>query len=255
MLGDVTLRIAYSEALAAYLNDRAGENTAVTRDGDTLLLRAYGRSRHAAMPEGSLNAMFVAADLLSDAPIADGDRALMRTVAAMLAVYDGSALGIKRDYADFGALTATNGIVRMENGILTLSFDTRYGAGDGRDLAETVRERLSALGFDYEEKEINPGYLTSADHPAVVALLAAYREVTGDSESESCLSAGGTYARHLTNAFPTGTTLFPPIPFALPDGHGGVHQPDECISIDSLLTGIVITAKMILACDGVNNEA
>lgn len=255
VLGDVALRLRYSDALDLYLSSQKKDSFTVTRDGDALVLRAFGRSRHAAMPEGSLNAMYVAASLLKDAPIADSDRTLMRSVADMLAVYDGSALGIKRDYADFGALTATNGIVRMENGILSLSFDTRYGAGDGKDLEIAVAERLAAYGFAYEGKEINPGYLTPADHPAVLALIAAYREVTGDEKGQSCLSAGGTYARHLTNAFPTGTTLFPPIPFSLPDGHGGVHQPDECISIDSLLTGIVITANMILACDKVNQNA
>ena len=38
-------------------------------------------------------------------------------------------------------------------------------------------------------------------------------------------------------------------PFDLPAGHGSVHQPDECISIDGLLNAIELTMLMLLECD------
>ena len=37
--------------------------------------------------------------------------------------------------------------------------------------------------------------------------------------------------------------------FSLPAGHGGVHQPDECISIDGFLNAIELTMLMLLECD------
>jgi acetylornithine deacetylase/succinyl-diaminopimelate desuccinylase-like protein len=35
----------------------------------------------------------------------------------------------------------------------------------------------------------------------------------------------------------------------MPAGHGGVHQPDECISVEGLLNAIELTTLILLECD------
>ena len=40
----------------------------------------------------------------------------------------------------------------------------------------------------------------------------------------------------------------------MPAGHGGVHQPDECISVEGLLNAIELTTYMLLKCDEIIGE-
>ena len=57
----------------------------------------------------------------------------------------------------------------------------------------------------------------------------------------------------LKNAFSVGTHVIrkdrEPYIFKMPDGHGGAHQPDECISIDGMLEALELTMLMLLECD------
>lgn len=41
-------------------------------------------------------------------------------------------------------------------------------------------------------------------------------------------------------------------PNGLTQGHGGAHQPDECISIDGMLEALELTMLMLLECDKEN---
>ena len=83
--------------------------------------------------------------------------------------------------------------------------------------------------------------------PEAKTVVDVYRELTGDAGAKPYYSAGGTYARHLKNAVSVGTSL---PGFGTPElrvGHGGEHQPDECINIDGLLGAMVMTLAMASA--------
>lgn len=59
---------------------------------------------------------------------------------------------------------------------------------------------------------------------------------------------GGTYARMFPNAIASGFGL-PTQKKPCPHGHGGGHQPDECVSLTNLKNGIAIYAKTLMDLD------
>ena len=76
-----------------------------------------------------------------------------------------------------------------------------------------------------------------------------YKEFMGCENAESYVNAGGTYRQYLKDAVEVGTTNIWGVPDGLPVGHGGAHQPDECININGFLEAIEIIMLMILECD------
>ena len=82
------------------------------------------------------------------------------------------------------------------------------------------------------------------------ALMDVYVNYTGKSDAQMYVNAGGTYGQLLPCAAEIGTSIGGgKCPLELPQGHGHVHQPDECISIDGLLNAIELTMLMLLECD------
>ena len=83
-------------------------------------------------------------------------------------------------------------------------------------------------------------------------LMRAYREVTGECDADFYYSGGGTYAKHLENAFSIGMSRDRDSDYEdLGAGHGSEHQPDEFINIDGFLEAMTINSAMILSCDEV----
>jgi succinyl-diaminopimelate desuccinylase len=216
-----------------------------------LTLTAIGIPKHSASPQDSVNAAWLTASLLLKCPsLSDDDRAVLSVMEALLSTYYGEAFGISCEDPNFGKLTCVNGITKTEDGRVRMLFDVRYGTATDPDaMLETVRARVDALGWTLDGVKNNPGYCLSADHPMIPVLLGAYRDCTGETAANYRYSLGGTYARHLPNAFSVGTMVPPKAPLAiqLPAGHGGAHQSDEILRIDDYLEAIAITAQMLLA--------
>lgn len=252
ILGKVQLALQDSNELYAELTEKAGENITVARENGLILLRATGISRHAAAPDGSRNAGWMLADLLSRCEnLSENDRSLFALAEQMLRKYDGSYFGIENMDTDFGPLTCANGIIRLEERKLIVSFDIRHGPQAPTEwILEKVRKALDQIGWELEVDSISAPFVIPADNPFILAVLDTYRAFTGDEKATSHLNAGGTYAKHLPgNALETGICTHRDRPFDLPSGHGGAHQPDECISIDGFLEGIELTLAYLLACD------
>ena len=88
-------------------------------------------------------------------------------------------------------------------------------------------------GFDIPESEVTK------------MLESVYNEITG-KEEPLCYLGGGTYARHLKNAFSIGTEEGRPNGFEMPEGHGGPHQCDEMIDIDGFFEAVRIIMHFVL---------
>ena len=79
-----------------------------------------------------------------------------------------------------------------------------------------------------------------------------YNEITQSNKKAYRLS-GGTYARHLKNAFSVGIKA--PLADApakkpdMPAGHGGDHEKDECIVLEDFFRAVRILIHMIIECD------
>ena len=213
-----------------------------------------GISRHGALPEGSLNAAYVLAEKLSlDEALNEYDRQQMRFIATVLERYYGEVFEIAHTDPDFGKLTVTNGIVGMKDGRICLSFDMRYGASVD---IEAAKEKISAFfeanGWLVEFVSEASPFIVSENDPYIVACMEAYRRFTNQQNAAPYVNAGGTYARYLPRGAEIGTWLGGETDaLKLPQGHGHVHQPDECISIEGLLNAMELTMLMLLECDGI----
>lgn len=171
----------------------------------------------------------------------------------------GTGAGIACSDEVSGRLTFTMGIARLENGVLTLTMDCRYPVtADGERLTKTFSARLDELGAAVKSIEWEPAFYMEENDPRVKALEAAYREVTGDTESKNYTMGGGTYSKNLPNAvtfgggFPGSAHVTPrrdtPL---LPAGHGGCHGPDEAASIDAMLATVRVFVYALTKIDAV----
>ncbi len=257
-LGKVVARIVGDEALYNEISLLAKDDAkvSVARGNGEITVEAKGISRHAAMPEGSENAMMRLAALLSKCEaLPESDRKLMETAAMFLQEYYGEVFGIENDDPEFGKvgigrLTCVNGMVRTENGCLSLSFDCRYGpSADAAEMAKKISLVMEECGFTYREHENSTPYYVPEENPFLQKMLEVYSDYTGETNLKTGLNAGGTYGKYLPLPLEIGSQIPEKIPFPMPDGHGDVHQPDECISVRGLLRAVEVTALMVIAAD------
>lgn len=158
--------------------------------------------------------------------------------------------GVSSVDPEFGRTTTANGIAELRGGRLCLGFDVRYVIPDGNLLEEKFRRRLVNAGWDMELVRNSPGFRIDESDRNLNALLDGYARAVGSKSPRAQLISGGTYARCLPNAFGIGTKLNNTPPFELPSGHGGAHQPDELINIDSRIDAIAVIVRMMLSLDG-----
>ncbi len=251
VLDRVSAVLAARDGLSEVLRDLCDGNprlSLTTRaDGKELVLSAQGVASHAAHPEGSVNAVWVLADALKDCTaLCENDRAILTRMVSLLAKTDGSTLDIAFSDA-LGALTAANGIVRTENGKVSLSFDVRFGMSKTCDeVLQTVRQTVQS-DWTVKNVEMTDGFLLDKDGELGKALLEVYHTLAGSTEAQPFTMGGGTYARHLKNAYSVGTQA--PYrykrPEGLPDGHGGAHQADEFVCIEAFLESIKLLTCML----------
>ena len=249
VLDAATLSLPYSEEREAALRSvfTASSDISVEKEGDVLLLRAKGISAHASMPDGSKNAAYLLSSALSDSTvISEGDRVVLKNAARILEKTDGSVFGLNKEEKEFSPLTMANGIVKTEEGRLAFSLDIRYGTAVGeKELEEKLAATAESLGFSLSMKENREGFLCDKSGEALSAILDACEDFSG-TRPEPFTMGGGTYARHLKNAYSVGTFV-PYIhdPFDAPEGHGGAHQADEHLPVDAFLENAALVTDIL----------
>jgi succinyl-diaminopimelate desuccinylase len=199
-----------------------------------------------------MRSLFIANILSGCSFLSESDKKQTSFLAKILPDVYGETLEIDVEDADFGKLTCSNGVIKMENGKVAFSLDIRFGKNVRlEELKERVGKALLKNGFSVEFLRDVPSRLTDKNNPYIQTCLGVYQTFTGEENAQPRINAGGTYAMYLPCSAEIGTELWKNRPFALPQGHGFVHQPDECISIDGFLKAIELTALMVLACDKV----
>lgn len=251
VLGQAEMALRFTDERYRWLNERITNRIKLHIEKDKIILRATGISKHGALPEGSLNAGWVLADLLKDCPhICESDKNQMHVLSCVLSDIYGENLGIANEDPDFGKLTCSNGIIKTENKKISFTLDMRVGKTVNlENVKETLRKNFLAKHFNIEFFMERPASVTEEDNPYIEICLNTYKKYTGDENARTRINAGGTYARHLPCAAEIGTTTIWGTPTKMPCGHGRAHQPDECISINGFLEAIELTALMVLACD------
>ncbi|MBQ4087359.1 MAG: Sapep family Mn(2+)-dependent dipeptidase [Clostridia bacterium] len=253
VLDQAIVRLAPHEDLAEEIRNLIAGNPDVTLEEteDELVLRATGVSAHAAVPDGSVNAAYLAFTALANcANIPERDREILTTASMLLSTCHGESFGVGFSDSAFGPLTCANGIVKMEEGRLFLSFDIRYGTeGNGEEIQTKIRRMLAMQGWHVEEMDDRPGY-RHAENDKVCKLLQNVCKQFERANQTTYFAGGGTYARHLKNAYGTGSaTESGKEKPNLPEGHGAVHQCDEYMDVEGLMEGTVILTMMLLALD------
>lgn len=228
-------------------------------DGESLTLKAKGVAKHASIPDGSVNAAYLAAKLLYECKnLSETDKNIISAAADILSCSYGKGIGVSHEDVNFGKLTSVNGMVKMKDGRLCLSFDCRYGDTLNAEFLENQSEKtLDAKGFSVTYKDNSPGFAIDKDSKIPDILENIYEEVTGERLGR-VLMAGGTYARKLKNAFSVGTYVIKkgrtsPV-LEMPEGHGGPHQCDERIDIEGFFEAVRILTHYIIAMDEIINE-
>lgn len=248
----VTLR--HSAELEAELLSKASDQISVSANGSKIIVRAKGIAKHACDPEGSINAAYLLAKLLADTEaLAETDKNIMAQAKHILSCPFGTSMGL--DHCDdlFGRLTFVNGMAMFKDGKIGLSFDMRYSSAlNHSELEKKAVAAFKALGWSVKIESNLQGFSIDSDSKIPKIFEEIYRKVTG-IEKKSIKLGGGTYARKITNAFSVGTfteTVEHPNPqLEMPAGHGGAHQCDEMIDIESFFAAVRVITHYIIAMD------
>ena len=199
-----------------------------------VVLRTEGIPGHAAMPEGTRNAIGLMLLTLKRL----GAQGVIAALADKLgAEYDGASLGIAMSDRVSGPLTCNMGIIRADEDGVRVTLDLRCPILADQDaLAKQIgralpEQQVTVIG------STAPHYV-SADSELVRKLLGAYEKVTGERGYPMAIG-GGTYAKCLEEGVAFGA-LFPGEPEL-------AHHANEFISLDSLRRNLRIFTYALLA--------
>ena len=245
------LNIVPDKAVAELAVDGGAGGTDITVSGGTV--QAQGASSHAASPQNGRNAIKLLTDYLKDLDtLPDGDRAIFAALSLINADCYGKKLGIDFTHENYGSTVFSGTILHLVDGHAEVSCDCRFAIGDTADRIISVLEKMSAEnGLHMEIISSKPCSFKDPHQPVIQRLKEVYDAYTGEDCSFE-ISRGGTYAGRMENAFGTGVVLKKEENPALKDmaGHGGLHQPDECIPVDGFVEGVKLLSDMLLAVDG-----
>lgn len=248
-----------NEALASELRSKCTEEYTVGVSPDGIYVSARGVAKHAAAPDGSVNAAYLMAKLLAGCEnLPEQDRTILRGVETLLSSHWGEGMGIYHKDSHFGRLTAVCGMVAMEDGHLKVSLDSRYGTEfDPADLERRLEACWGEAGWDIVHMNNRPGYLVDEGSPVPALFSEIYRTMSG-KDVPFYYMGGGTYARYLKNAYTVGNRTrhadWGEPAMEMPAGRGGAHQRDEAIGIEDFFLAVRILAQYVLECDRLLNE-
>lgn len=221
------------------------DRVTATPAGDGLVrLDAVGIGGHAAMPEGTLNAIGLLVDyLLTNGLCAGPEEAFLRLLQDLHRVTDGSGLGIACADEVFTPLTCIGGTISFKDGVLTQGINVRYPtATTSEEITSILTEKAAKHGAAYQfTSEAKPFYI-DADSAPIDALLRSYSDVMGHAGKPFTMG-GGTYARHFKNAVSYGPQEHDR---QLPDFVGPEHAPDEGVYLPDMLKALKVYILALL---------
>lgn len=260
VLDKVVAKIRFSDNLLSELISltKNSENICIDKSDDYILITSTGVSKHASIPEGSLNAAHITLELLSKCHHLNADdKDICKKAAHLISDNYGKGIGVTNEDPVFGKMTSVNGICRTESHRLIMSFDVRYGDTLNSEFLETESEKyINSYDFDVCDKENRPGFLIDKNSNIPDVLEDIYNEISNQNLKRVVMS-GGTYARRLPNAFSIGTSIVTKERedkiLKMPDGHGGMHQRDERIDIQAFFEAVRVLIHYVIECDKLIN--
>lgn len=202
-------------------------------------IKTQGKSAHAMAPEKGVNAIsqmirYLAFTGKDEFAAACGD---------LLEDYYGRAAGFACEDEESGKLTCNFGTIHTEGSEIRIECNVRYPASLAFEFIEAqVKGAFTAAGFQVQYiDKLSPVYFPK-DSPLVKTLMKVYRSCTGDKERQPISMGGATYARAIPKAVGFGAIF--------PYEEEVAHEPNEFISVESLLKAAEIIHEAILALAG-----
>lgn len=225
------------------------ETVTVTQEGQFVTLQATGTSAHAAMPEGSLNAIGEACKVASKSGVLSAqEKEFFDFIANLVSTYYGEGLAVNCEDEIFGKLTCIAGMSKFEKGKLVININIRYPlAIKDRELEEKIVATLTKVKATIDITSNGKTHYFDKDHPAVGVLTDLYNNIF-EKNDKPYVTGGGTYARKFPNAVGFGVSV-QGAPNPMPEHHGGAHQPDEVANLEDLYRGIKVYVKAFMALD------
>ena len=218
-------------------------NITLEPEGNGVRIRGWGKSGHAAMPEGTVNAIGLIVDcLLKSGVCTPQEEAYLQVLHTLHASTDGSALGIAADDGLFDPLTIIGGTIEMKDGIIRQSFDCRYPTNTDPEKMTAAMEKICGAAASIENVTSRVPFYIDADSPAIQTLINTYNDVTGENKRPFTMG-GGTYARH----FPYAVSFGPEhTDIELPEFAGPMHGANEGTPFEKLIEALKIYILALL---------
>ena len=206
---------------------------------ENIIIKSYGVSAHASLPEIGQNAIMQLILELSAVNFLDEIKNWLEKVAKTIGMeYYGESAGINFEDEVSGKLTLNVGVIKQDLKESKIDINIRYPISytDKQVVDGLYKAFANEDNILWEEIRLIEPLYVSEDSPLIQTLLKVYKEVTG--LPAYCIAiGGGTYARAMKNAVAFGS-LFP-------GQEELAHQKDEYIGIDDLILNAKIYAKAI----------
>ena len=182
-----------------------------------------GKAAHGSVPHHGINAVSHAISAMNGVIDDSFVEFYNRTIGT---TYNGEKLGCYAE-DEYGKIAVNVGLCHYENGNFEVRINSRLPFTT--DTPTMVDQIKNTVGEDakVELKSSADGFKTDVNSKMIQALMKAYSEVTGDTESKPICSAGGTYAREFQNCVAFGPEM---------NGYGEmiIHEPNERISLSAI---------------------
>ncbi len=243
--GDSKYFDAVAEKAKLYAAE-TGYDVKARKQGNSIAVEVKGKAAHGAHPELGLNAISIMMDFLGRIKFANEE------LNDYIAFYNehlgfdlhGERFGCKFEDKQSGPLILNVGVANINEELASLTVNIRFPV--------TYTDVELATGLESCLKDTSIGIITRAVQkpiymdlktPMVSKLLNAYREETGDTETQAIVQAGGTYAKMVDNILCYGGMF--------PGEEDTMHQADERLSVESFFKMARIFARAIysLCCE------
>ena len=218
-------------------------NITLEPEGNGVRIRGWGKSGHAAMPEGTVNAISLIVNcLLKSGVCTPQEEAYLNVLHTLHADTDGSALGIAADDGLFDPLTIIGGTIEMADGVIRQSFDCRYPTNTDPEKMTAAIRKVCGGAATLENISSRVPFYIDADSPAIQTLINTYNDVTGEGKKPFTMG-GGTYARH----FPYAVSFGPEhTDIEIPSFAGPMHGANEGTPFEKLVEALKIYILALL---------
>lgn len=234
-------------AVKEYFSGR--QDFQVEQDNDNVRIVAFGKTAHAASPEGSENAAVKLAKELSESPFLDevGKECLSYIWRPFESIY-GNGFGINYIDEISGPVTVIEGTVYTREEKIVSTLNVRYPASVNQsELIRRVNETAECFGWEREEVVNNAGYSVKLDDEKIKCMTEICNRIW-NRKWEPYAMGGGTYARKLKNAVAYGPGILDQKKPGYPD-RGRGHQPDECVCIENMMKAVEIYTEALMKLD------